>query len=116
MSRARVAILFYILAVAALSVAAQALAAESPKASKAAKSPEAATKAAPAMVPKAAAAPVSGNAGPATEGEVSIPPKPSSTSAADTQGLADADHSGATSLVAGATIAGAAVVANILFY
>jgi hypothetical protein len=36
------------------------------------------------MAPKAAAAPMSGNAGPATEGEVSIPPKPSSTSAADT--------------------------------
>jgi hypothetical protein len=105
MLRARVAILFYILAVAALSVAAQALAAESPKAPKAAKSPEATT--------KAAAAPVSG---PATEGEVSIPPKPSSTSAADTQGSADADHSGATTLVAGAAIAGAAVVANILFY
>lgn len=138
MTRVLVAILFYILVVAALS--AVVASAESPKASKAstpAKAPEvAAKKFAPAKTPEATTttAPVSRKFGPAVAlattstpsssmGEASSPPSPSTFAASPTtkglaEGQTDADQFGDATLRSGAAMAGvaAAAVATMIFY
>ncbi|PAN24354.1 hypothetical protein PAHAL_4G179400 [Panicum hallii] len=137
MSRITVAILFYILAVAALSAAKAP--AESPKASKAptpAKTPEAAKKAALAKAPEAAPTPSSSRkSGPAaatptttssspssTDGDASSPPPPSTPAASSAakgpaEGPVDASQSSVATLRSGASIVGAVgVVATMIFY
>uniref|UniRef100_A0A0E0E0M7 Arabinogalactan protein n=1 Tax=Oryza meridionalis TaxID=40149 RepID=A0A0E0E0M7_9ORYZ len=128
MSRATVAILFYILTVAAISAAAQAPA-ESPKPSKGtaaatpAKAPTVAS--APRKAGPAAAPTTEATSAPAGGDEVSIPHTPFATVVSPTvdgpaegpADAADADNSGAVALKRCAAVAGvAAAIATVIFY